>query len=866
MNVMKWLVCSPRTLSLAEVAEVFLIDLGNPRLFETKYRHKDVKYVQEILSGLVSFDKNNYVCLSHTSVREYLTGVYLGSDENPQSPLPGEQAKAKFTDNEARLHVAHCCLLYILRFKSTPLEANTSLLEYARAFWMTFTDALPHREWPEDFKEKGLRLLHMRSPDLFNEITIVTGAKVQVSEAIKANHPGWLHNSLHNRMMLTHHPYRFTAQLGSLQLTDMLLSKNKYIVQEDLDILLQDASTGGNIDLVKLLLKKGASLHTRSDSFGDALQAAAASEDVAIAKLLLDHGADVNARHPDWRTSDVFRTAMECAAAFGNINMLRLLVDYGADTTSVCSHDRDAECVFSLAAAGGYYTTLEFLLSQGLIMDKEKCTALHEAATKGFLDIIQLLIKHQISINVQSGERGSPLNAAIRAKREEVIDFLLSHGADINGGGAVAGTALHMAALGGDNKMVRRLLALKADPDATCELHGSVLAVAYELGNGETAELLLEKGASILEADVKTDGGILQRIVFGHHEKVEFLSKSLKEGAKVNVIGGSHGTALPAACQFERAKAVRMLLDHGADVHLVAGRHRTVLQAPMAGKFTEAQVEIIHMLLERGAALDTTGGKFGSVWHTAVSRETTSQRENVLLFKILELLLSRGVDVNDARGTKHPTALQAVLKSRSARVFLKTDLEKMHFFLDHGADPNLSAGLYGLPLQWVSASGFLAKLAAFMDATNGAVDVNGRSGLYNTALQAAAHVGAMDVCKYLLEKGADVNIRGGKYGSALNAAVFAGYWDVVEELLEAGATRDCDLRRGIDEKWLIGAIADIEEGQRPGYEQRYRKFWEVESARERVGIEARGGGLWWVGACFVLVCFVFGYWRYWSLF
>lgn len=104
----------------------------------------------------------------------------------------------------------------------------------------------------------------------------------------------------------------------------------------------------------------------------------------------------------------------------------------------------------------------------------------------------------------------------------------------------------------------------------------------------------------------------------------------------------------------------------------------------------------------------------------------------------------------------------------------------------------------------------------------------------------------------------------GEHGSALNAAVMEGFWDLVEILLDAGATPDCKRAARIDEVWLRGVVEGAAEEKRRGYEARYRKFWEVESARkrsERVGAETKSGELWWFGVCFTLMCVVLGYWR-----
>ncbi|KIL60362.1 hypothetical protein M378DRAFT_83919, partial [Amanita muscaria Koide BX008] len=56
---------------------------------------------------------------------------------------------------------------------------------------------------------------------------------------------------------------------------------------------LQAASSGGNKDIVELLLDKGADVNVRGGRYGNALQAALDEGNKDIVELLLDKGADV---------------------------------------------------------------------------------------------------------------------------------------------------------------------------------------------------------------------------------------------------------------------------------------------------------------------------------------------------------------------------------------------------------------------------------------------------------------------------------------------------------------------------------------------------------------------------------------------
>ncbi|KAL2157745.1 hypothetical protein VTH06DRAFT_5013 [Thermothelomyces fergusii] len=171
---------------------------------------------------------------------------------------------------------------------------------------------------------------------------------------------------------------------------------------------------------------------------------------------------------------------------------------------------------------------------------------------------------------------------------------------------------------------------------------------------------------------------------------------------------------------------------------------------------------------------------------------------------VLQMMLDLGVDINDAQGTKHATALEAVVK-KSVDSDRDQDQEKLvsrtRFLLEKGANANTHVGPFGSVLHYLCSHPFIEDtyvqcyvsrnpvLEFFLNWPG--IDVNAEGGIYGTALQASAAAGDCLSVEQLLRRGADVNLRCGKYGSALNAAIIKGYWHIVEVLLDAGALPDC---------------------------------------------------------------------------
>jgi ankyrin repeat protein len=161
---------------------------------------------------------------------------------------------------------------------------------------------------------------------------------------------------------------------------------------------LQAASERGHLNIVKLLLERGAEVNAPPSPVAGrtALQAAARGGFGAIVHLLLSMGAQVNA--PSARYKGI--TALQGACLQGNLEIVELLLRSGADVQ---------------ASGGGY--------------DGDG-TALHAAAEKGHTEIVKKLIGAGADINASSNRRGqSPMQGAMAGGHEVVVKYLKGLGA-----------------------------------------------------------------------------------------------------------------------------------------------------------------------------------------------------------------------------------------------------------------------------------------------------------------------------------------------------------------------------------------------------------------------------------------------------
>ncbi|KAH8742949.1 hypothetical protein F5883DRAFT_594605 [Diaporthe sp. PMI_573] len=169
-------------------------------------------------------------------------------------------------------------------------------------------------------------------------------------------------------------------------------------------------------------------------------------------------------------------------------------------------------------------------------------------------------------------------------------------------------------------------------------------------------------------------------------------------------------------------------------------------QTPLIWGCREGHNEIVKILLDKGAAVNTQGGK---------ALQTACSKGHI---EVAKMLLNNGADVN-AQGGTCGNALQATCS--------RGHIEIVKMLLDKGADFNAQGGTYGNALQAACLKGHneVVKMLLNKDA-----DVNAQGGPYGNALHAACLNGNIEVVKMLLDKGADVNAQGGYYGNALQAA------------------------------------------------------------------------------------------------
>jgi len=626
---------------------------------------------------------------------------------------------------------------------------------------------------------------------------------------------------------------------------------------------LHHACKGGNCDMVKMLLDRGACAEIRDQHGRTPLRLAAQEGHLNAVQFLLDADANVQIDAKDREG----RTALWIAARNGYEEIASLLLARAADvhaTTWTCG----ATVLFA-ACQGGHLDVVHLLLGAKATVntrDNQDRTPLYVAAVGGHDSVVAALLKHGADSTLQAKDGRTPLCAALYAGQLNIVRLLRGHHCPERDGLS----ELHMACVLGDLRRVRQLLSMEIDVDTPHEGRWSALDLAALLGRVELARLLLDSGADVSGKDPRGVTPLHSAAWWGKEEVARLL---LEAGADINAKDLDGLTPLHFACQSGQVAVVSLLLDgrYGAAINAKGKCGDTPLHAASrTGKLVA-----LRLLLEKGADLE-------AVTHSGATPLLAASRCGHA--PSVKLLLDHGALVDGAPGLSDTTPLLAaaaqgrldvvsLLLCRNARK--ATDNQK-RTALCVAAEAGHKAVVRLLKRRW-SWSESECKYSALelacifgdigevrehlltcnrgpLRADKGKSSVlelasrfgnesivrlllnefgNSAGNLPPTALHTAAAAGHGSVVNALLETNVDLNARDYERRTALHLAASQNRVEVVELLLKAGGVEvnACDRkgqtalaiasRRGhsfvVDQLLRHGAnpLASDEDGRKP---------------------------------------------------
>lgn len=394
--------------------------------------------------------------------------------------------------------------------------------------------------------------------------------------------------------------------------------------------------------------------------------------------------------------------------------------------TGFGSQDKDLKKLLSLAAKEGNDEAVDFILQQfeeSLIIDEKALSLVKKKPT---------VVERLEILDSKDAQSMTPLSWAAQGGHANIVEKLLPW------------VEVDIISTSRPPDMSRMPL-LPRGP-ASPRFLATPLLLAAEGGHNRVVKLLLTAGANI-DGRKGTELPLHAASAGGNYQAVELL---LSSGASIDAVGTYNnewvGSSLHLAAQKGHSRVVELLLSRGANIN--NPDFTELFEAAMV----RGHGKIVKLLLSAEAGQDYQDGFLDRALQTASAE---GQPE------IVELLLHKGANIN-ARGAWYGSALQAASSHNNQGVLpwevgkdgardWGNSFKTVELLLSKGADINAQDGVNGSALQAASARGSATIVELLLK--NGA-DVRAKGGPHGTALKAAKKFGHMEVVKLLQGKGA----------------------------------------------------------------------------------------------------------------
>ncbi|HPR39219.1 MAG TPA: ankyrin repeat domain-containing protein [Spirochaetota bacterium] len=415
----------------------------------------------------------------------------------------------------------------------------------------------------------------------------------------------------------------------------------------------------GNIEVVKLLLARGAKVNLTDQHFptskitgpqplNTALHYAAEKGFYDIAELLISKGADIEQLNSTGITpliASVYLLTNESKAIDKEnaVKTAALLLHRGAKVDN-CKFAPNTKFMKIDLPEG----TAAAINPNVIVRGGGGVTALYYTAMNGFVEGGKLLLDRGAKIGFQHyTSKATPIMAAAAADKTEMVRLLLDRGADIESADVLGTNSLLLASIGLKYNTVALLLERKANVNAFVKTTGDN-ALMYVINQSRTDKekesirmmnLLIDNGININFQGPQGNTALMYAsgwgVVTKNTERARIL---LDKGAKVNLQNKKGETALMLAANRGYVETAKLLIEHGANLELKDAKGRTALMNASAAtidlKSTNTGFpELVKLLLDKGANINAKD-KNNS---TALSLATKNGHK-----KIVEILKAKG--------------------------------------------------------------------------------------------------------------------------------------------------------------------------------------------------------------------------------
>ncbi|KAL8997685.1 MAG: hypothetical protein Q9169_003092 [Polycauliona sp. 2 TL-2023] len=539
---------------------------------------------------------------------------------------------------------------------------------------------------------------------------------------------------------------------------------------------LQAAALNGHADVVELLLKHNAEPNSQGGYFGNALQAAAAAGHVDIINLLLEHKPPAVVSAPGGR----YGSALMAAICSGSSDTVFALLEEKANPSLRSKvHGKPLNRAAYMGHSGKEIVKdlLEFKAEADLSPKGGDVHILHRAAMYGMQELAAYCLDNGCDIGMKTtkgtwyqrrfGEFAhemTPLAYACAEGNVGMVRLLLRRGAPLERDQDPS-AVLWIAAYQGHAEVVDILISsFKQDHGAeatakfidqrpTPKSGHPILWAACSSSSPETVRVLLDHGAKY-QSNWSNATPLLATATFARPAVASVLLDYHRQG---NIDRANNGrTALYEACENDRQRILKQLLDAGADYTIRDDQECTPLHA---GTHHDGGIGVPTILYNK-----TRQQGNRDAWNNLINAQAKSGQTALI---------------------------HAVDRNRLAHV---------DFFLCCGADYTIAGHAGNNPLHWASRQGNEQICKLLLSHARGAND-DAQSFLTflstpnkdgNTALKLATTEQKTSTIQLLLHHGADLTIANKHQATTLHSATWHGFKDILIILLEH-ASRTLDV-------------------------------------------------------------------------
>ncbi|XP_033854195.3 ankyrin repeat and SAM domain-containing protein 6-like [Acipenser ruthenus] len=333
-----------------------------------------------------------------------------------------------------------------------------------------------------------------------------------------------------------------------------------------------------------------------------ALQFAAASGHENVVRFLLRKGASVDSRnHYGW-------TPLMQAARFGHLSVAHMLLENGAE---INAKNRIGASVLTMASRGGHVSVAKLLMESGAFVDDydhldvnmgnnnkgefPDITALMTGAQHGHEALVKLLLEWGAEPNYSIKTTGwSPLMLSTLSGKVSVAHQLVERGADPDHKNVLAKTSFEIAMNSKHKEMKNYLDAITTiRPQSGEEKRRPDVFHALKLGKCQLVKEILDEDPG--QVNIANPDGASPLMIAAVNGQLDIVQLLVEGNADIDKQDSVHGwTALMQATYHGNKDVVKYLLNQGADVHLRAKNGYTAFDLVML--LNDPDTELVRLL------------------------------------------------------------------------------------------------------------------------------------------------------------------------------------------------------------------------------------------------------------------------------